>query len=145
MKLILLLSITLACSAETLVLQNGKSVAGKLLGMDSKEVRLQRCGHVEKYTRADVKSISLEENTPAEPCVATAAPPVVELPSGTKIGLYLLDFIDSTLSPPGQVFRAEVEVPVKMSGQIVVSVHSRVILKLVDVRGPRNIQIWPWI
>jgi hypothetical protein len=135
MKLILLLSATLACSAETVVFHDGKTITGKLLGMDSHEVSLESCGRVEKYAREDVKSIALEENAAAEPCAAPSASPVIELASGTKIGLYLLDFIDSTTAPPGQVFRAEVEEPVKLSGQVVISVRSRAILKLVDAGG----------
>jgi hypothetical protein len=135
MKPILLLSFALGCSAETLVFHDGKTITGKLLGLDSQEVRLERCGHAEKYAREDLKSIALEESASAEPCTAASAPPMVELPSGTKIPLYLIDFIDSTTAPAGQVFRAEVEAPVKVGGQVAISARSRIILKLVDTGG----------
>jgi hypothetical protein len=135
MKLILLLNITLACSAETVVFHDGRTVAGKLLGMDSHEVKLERCGGVEKYAREDVKSIGMEKNPSVEPCAAPSSPHVVDLPSDTRILLHLLDFIDSTTVPPGQVFRGDVEEPIKLSGRVVISAHSRVILKLVDAGG----------
>jgi hypothetical protein len=103
--------------------------------MDSHEVKLERCGRVEKYAREDVKSIGMEENPSAEPCAAPASAQVVDLPSDTTIWLHLLDFIDSMTVPPGQVFRAEVEEPVKSSGRVVISARARVLLKLVDAGG----------
>jgi hypothetical protein len=121
-------------SAETLLLRNGAAVTGKLQGMDAQEVRIERCGRVERYAREEVKSLDLESAGGGEPCGASSQPKL-ELPAGLSMTVRMLDYIDSQREPAGQVFRAKLETTLKVDGRVIVSSGAQMIVRMVHIGG----------
>jgi hypothetical protein len=120
--------------AETLTLRSGSAVNGKLQGMDAQEVRIERCGRVERYAREEVKSISLESDEGGAAC--EASPQLnIEFPAGMKIPLQTVDYINSEHEPAGQVFRAKLETAIEVDGRILVSRGSLFIIRMVQSAG----------
>lgn len=120
--------------AETLMFRNGSVVSGKLLSMDAQEVRLERCGSVERYAREAVKSIGLESADVGETCGASSQANL-DLPAGMSITIQIRDHIDSQREQIGQVFRAKLEAAIEMEGRILVSRDSPLIVGLVQTGG----------
>src|SRR5260370_34698235 len=132
-----LLPIILAavCPAESLVLRSGVTVSGKLLAMDQRLVRIERCGREEQYAREDVKTIGLDGESSAGALCDGSESAKSELASATDLPLRLLDYLDSEHEPAGQVFRAEFDAPLKVEGRVILPLKTAVLLRMVDLGG----------
>ena len=117
-------------NADVLTLKSGKSINGFILSLDTSEVRINRCGHVDVYPRTDVASIRTIESA-ADDCSIAPQSRNLELPSGIKIRARLLDFVDSAREPPGQSFRATVIDPVVSDGRSVIRKGAGLLIKLI--------------
>lgn len=82
-----------------------------------------------------------EHQAPSETAAAPAAPPPppaprkVTIPSGTTMAIRLVDPIDSEVSQPGQTFRATLDSPLSVDGDIVIPSGYDVQGHIVDVKS----------
>jgi hypothetical protein len=67
----------------------------------------------------------------AAPAAASAGP-VTELPAGTTLVIRMIDDVDSERDRVGQEFRASIDEPVMLNGQVVIPRGADVIAKLID-------------
>ena len=74
-----------------------------------------------------MNSIQMDSKPAGEGCAAGLA---AEIPAGTSLAVYLLDYIDSQREPAVQTFRGTAAGPVKVGGRIIISSGARVILQL---------------
>ncbi len=123
----------IACSAhaELLKFNNGKTVVGAIVSMDASEIVVKRCGRTEVYARADIAAITVESLP--EDCTSPPITRGLELPSGTKIRIKLLDFIDTAREPPGQAFRATVLDPVVVEESTIIRKGAGLLLHLISI------------
>jgi hypothetical protein len=129
----IMLAAALPASADTVRLKSGKTIEGLFLGGDSKTVRLL-------LDSGQVSEVPLEQATavefaarkpppPPPPPKPKPAPPApdaaveyktVTVPSGTAINVRLVDGIDVDASRTGMTFKAIVDDPIMIGGEIVV-------------------------
>lgn len=63
---------------------------------------------------------------------APQPPPPVELPAGTRITVRMIDSVDSQIARVGDTFRASVDEPVSLNGNVVIPRGADVVAKLVE-------------
>ncbi len=128
-------------SADKVRLRSGKVVEGMFMGADSKSIRvLLDDGQVSEIPIEQAVAVEFSARKPAPPPPpppppavpaaarggATAPPPpprptpTVTVPSGTTFNVRLTQAIDVDASAAGQVFKAVVDDPVMINGNIVV-------------------------
>jgi hypothetical protein len=159
-KLIAAAALILSLSwADTLTLRNGRVVNGSYLGGDSRQVKMAVGDKVETYAVADVTRLEFgslatsDATTPApvpppEPMPSTESglrtsrtPPTsnavargVEIPAGTTITVRLIDPVDSRTDRLGQTYRASLDEPVMMNGDVIVPRGVDAVAKLVAAK-----------
>jgi hypothetical protein len=136
-------------SADTVRLRGGKTVAGQFLGGDSKTVRvLLDSGQVSEIPLEQAASVEFAARKPppppppppakkpvAAPDAAPAPEPrMVTVPAGTKIAVRLVDTIDVDASQAGMMFKAVVDDPVMIGGDIVIPRGASATLQAVQVQ-----------
>jgi hypothetical protein len=128
-------------SADKVRLKSGKAVDGIYMGGDSKAVRvLLDNGRVAQFPIEDITGVDFtpRQPPPQPPAPApkpAAAPqrPEVLVPAGTAINVRLTQNIDVDASQSGMTFKAIVDDPVMMGGQIVVPREATAVLQAVKV------------
>jgi hypothetical protein len=128
-------------SADKVRLKSGKAVDGIYMGGDSKAVRvLLDNGRVAQFPIEDTTGVDFtpRQPPPQPPAPApkpAAAPqrPEVLVPAGTAINVRLTQNIDVDASQSGMTFKAIVDDPVMMGGQIVVPREATAVLQAVKV------------
>lgn len=118
-----------AAWADSLELKNGSLINGKFVGGTEIEISFQVGSSVQKYTLADISSISFGSDAPAlrtrsdETEAASGAKAVahVTIPAGTQISIRTIDTIDSTKNHVGDRFQASLEEPLVVDGNVVVA------------------------
>lgn len=123
----------LPASADTIRLKNGKTIEGLFIGGDSKTVRvLLDSGQVSEVSLEQATAVEFTARKPPppppapKPKPAPAAPaprpdPVtVTVPAGTAVNVRLVDGIDVDASSTGMMFKAVVDDPVMLGGEIIV-------------------------
>jgi hypothetical protein len=128
----ILLTASIACCAETIVLKSGASITGTLVEMDARQVALKRCGRIEYYAREDVRSIQMQGVETDSTC---SKPAKLELPSGSLIHARMTDHVDSFREPRGQVFLATLEQPITIDGRTVLPKGLRLLVKLIELNS----------
>src|SRR5262245_55009201 len=111
-------------SADRVRLRSGKVVDGAFMSADVKVVRLLLDnGTVSEFVLGDVASI---ETSPRKAPAAAAAtpdpakkPPPVTIPSGTTLNVRLTQGIDVDAAQAGKTFKALLDDPVMLKGQVV--------------------------
>ena len=146
--LVLILALGATLSADRIRLRSGKIVQGTFIGADSKAVRiLLDSGQVSEVPIEDAVAVEFSARKPATPpppaprpataapapAPAAAAKKTVTVPSGTPINVRLSQDITADASQAGQVFKAVVDDPVMIGGQVVVPRGSAVVLQAVKV------------
>jgi len=135
-------------SADTVKLRSGKLVQGQFLGGDSKTVRvLLESGQVSEVRLEDAVAVEFSARKPpppppppaAKPAVVktAAAPeprPTVSLPAGTAINVRLTQEIDVDAAQAGHGFKAIVDDPVLIGGNIVVPRGASAVIQAVSVQ-----------
>ncbi len=127
--------------ADDLYLKNGRRVEGTFLGGDSRTVRfLLQDGQVGSFAITDVESIifgtqagSAASSAPApDPTPVPADPYTVS--HGTVLVVRMIDSIDSDVNKPGETFRATLEEPIVVGGNILAPKDTPVTVQLVQVK-----------
>ncbi len=161
--------ISCAASADTLVLKNGNRITGTYLGGDARTIRMTVGDRVQSYSVSDVDNLTFGSDTqaaaqpapsPAQPAPAPAAqeravmrpdaqtapanpapsPSGVEIPAGTTITVRMIDSVDSDRDAIGQSFKASLDEPVMVNGDVVIPRGNDVLVKLVDQKQSGKIE-----
>lgn len=151
-----LLAMAALCAADTLTLRSGQVVRGEYLGGDARHVRMAVGDRVETYSVEEVSALSfgsgqrlssdgdsrdnaMQPAPPGQPAAAqsqtaqaTAAASGVVIPIGTSITVRMIDPVNSEQSRLGETFRASVDEPVMVDGQVVVPRGADALTKLVE-------------
>lgn len=114
--------------ADTLELKNGSLIKGKFMGGTESEVSFQVGSTVQKYSLADIASLKFDSEgvagaRHARPVTSRSSEPVaqVTIPAGTRISVRTIDGIDSTKNHVGDRFKASLEEPLVVNGNVVVA------------------------
>jgi hypothetical protein len=158
----LLLVTAASLAADTLNLRNGQSLDGTFLGGDTRQIRfIGSDGNVKTYSVTDVQSISFMTSTPStsvapapvstavapassrSSAVSSAASPAssgvsrsmsaATIPSGTVITIRMIDSIDSDVTGVGERFRASIDDPLTVNGEVVVPRNADAIVQVARV------------
>jgi hypothetical protein len=138
-------------SADRVRLRSGKVVEGMFMGGDSRSVRvLLDSGAVSEVKLEDVATVEFSARKPAVPApapkpapartpsAAAAAPAPARVrttvPSGTMVNVRLSEAIDVDASRSGQTFRAIVDDPVIVNGNIVIPRGAKAVLQAANVQ-----------
>jgi hypothetical protein len=142
------------CAADTLTLRNGRVINGQYLGGDARHIRMAIGDHVDTFDVDDVGDLQFGGGAPPVPAPPPAAnpypdqrrdqgfaqqpppppPPVVgvQIPAGTPITVRMIEAVDSKVARLGQTFRASVDEPVLVNGQVVIPRGADALVKLVE-------------
>jgi len=127
---------TLNSFADILYLQGGRKVQGTFLGGDSRTVQfLQEDGQVESFAISDVDTLVFanQANDTRTP-LAGPSPDYYPIPQGTNLVVRMIDSINSDVHKAGNTFRATLEEPVTLSGDIRAPKGSHVLVQLARVK-----------
>lgn len=147
-------------SADTLVLRNGATVQGTYLGGDARQIRMDQNGAIQTYDVGQVQSVIFSEpgSQPPPPPAAqnypppqqnyqNAAPPPpaagalgITIPADTEIRIRMIDAVNSDTAYLGQTFRASMDEPVYVNGQMVIPRGADVMTKLVQAQQSGKIE-----
>ena len=114
----------LTLNADTLVLRDGKNMAGTFLGATTRHIEfLPSAGKAVKVPIQSVASVSFSELP-----VAAAAPqanrsasrPPVTFPAGTAFRVRTIDAIDVDTTQAGAKFRGAIDDPIMSGGEVIV-------------------------
>jgi hypothetical protein len=150
MRAVCVLAVLLAggAAADTLTLKSGRVVDGSYLGGTPRQVKMEVAGRIETFDVNDVATIRFGEAAPApraraqpagnilrpdpQPPKPAAASAGLEIPAGAEMVVRLIDPVDSEVARVGQTFRASLDEPILLNGQMAVPRNVDVTLKLVD-------------
>lgn len=144
--------------ADTLRLRNGSVVTGTYLGGTARQVRFDTGDRIATFDVGEVSGIEFQPAEAAqaaptpppertmvrrEPPPAAVAPPPptaspaaalggIEVPAGSEIVVRMIDTVDSQQARIGQEFRASLDEPVMVGGQVVIPRNADVTIKLVE-------------
>jgi len=133
-------------TADTLRLKNGAQASGTYLGGDTRQVKfLEADGRTKTYNVSELEGIDFtagESSAVAAPVAASpsfsapaaSAPPAaaravtpppapatsVTIPAGTTITVRMIDSIDTDVTGAGERFRASIDDPVVVDGQVII-------------------------
>ena len=139
-------------SADVLTLRSGRTIEGQYLGGDARSIRMAIGDRVETFDLDRVSGLQFNvpppasgdrssdrpERRPLRPDNDPAPPPpppdyaAAELPSGTQLVIRMIDDVDSERDSVGKTFRASIDEPVVVNGQVVIPRGADVVAKLVD-------------
>ena len=122
---VLLVSVVLR--ADIIRFRNGDSAEGTVVSANSKEVRFtDLAGKGLSVQTADVEAVFFSvpppPPPPPAPTTAPAPPPPMQatLPAGMTVSVRLIDGIDVDKTAAGEMFRASLDDPIIINGQVVV-------------------------
>jgi hypothetical protein len=149
-----LLAIAALSGADTLTLRSGQVVRGEYLGGDARHIKMAVDDRVETYSVEDVADLSfgsgqrtssdndrrdnadrrdngLRDAPQAGQPVAPATTGMV-IPAGTSITVRMIDAVNSQQTRLGETFRASVDEPVMVDGQVAIPRGADAVTKLVE-------------
>jgi len=140
--------------ADVLTLRSGRTIEGQYLGGDARQIRMAIGDRVESFDIDRVAGLQFNvsapppaerssdrpERRPLRPDNDRDQPPpppppaytATELPSGTQIVVRMIDDVDSERDGVGKTFRASIDEPVVVNGQVMIPRGADVVAKLVD-------------
>ncbi len=129
-------------NADTLVTREGKAIPGTFLGGSTHQIEfLAATGQTMKIPVGNILSITFSAAPAAPPAAApapkppaAAAGPAVVIPSGTLFRVRTIGTIDVDKTSAGAVFRASMDDPVMMGGNVVVPRGAEVALVAAKVQ-----------
>jgi hypothetical protein len=148
------------CLADSLTLRSGRMVNGSYLGGDSRQIRMAVGDRIENFSVADVVRLefgSLATSDASMPTQSLDPPPPpmrgsrdrelrtdrnpppnvnsrgFEIPAGTSLTVRMIDGVDSRGGDRiGQTFRASLDEPIMVNGDVIVPRNADIVAKLVD-------------
>ncbi len=145
------------CSADMLTLRNGRVINGQYLGGDARHIRMAIGDHVDTFDVGDIADLQFAgEAVPPPPPppqdrdrdrgrdqyrdqgFAPQPPPPpapssgVQISAGTPITVRMIEGVDSKVAHLGQMFRASVDEPVLVNGQVIIPRGADALVKLVE-------------
>jgi hypothetical protein len=144
---ILLCGAAVLLSADTLTLRSGEIVQGTYLGGTAREVRMDLGGNIRTYDIGQIQSVTFSDpayqppppnNFPPPRANNTFnnAPPAgsmgITIPVDTPVVVRMIESVNSDQARLGQSFRASLDDPIYVNGQIVVPRGADVLTKLVE-------------
>ena len=149
---VLVVSAGITLSADRVKLRSGKVIEGLFMGADSKSVRvLLDDGQVREVPIEEAVAVEFSARKPAPPpppspppparaaapapapAPKPAAKPAVAVPAGTTINVRLTQGIEVDATQAGQTFKALVDDPVMIGGNIVIPRGASAVLQAVKV------------
>ena len=127
-----------ALSADRVRLRSGKVVDGSFMGADVKSVRLLLDnGTVSEFALGDVAAIEISPRKAPAPTTQAPdpakKPPPATIPSGTTLNVRLTQGIDVDAAQAGKTFKALLDDPIMLKGQVVLPRGSAVVVQAVQV------------
>jgi hypothetical protein len=125
---LVVLLVAVAAQADTLVLRNGQTINGTLVGANARQIDfLTQAGKTEQFPITSIERISFSTSATSKPAAsskpaATTPPPkpTVTIPAGTAIRVRTLDPIDVDVTQAGATFKASIDDPISVGGSVVV-------------------------
>jgi len=145
-------------AADTLTLRSGQVVRGQYVGGDARHLKFATGDRVDTYSIDDVDNLqfgpaqrqssdddrgAVAPPPPPQPGFQQSAPPSNApppavaagpdpIPAGTIITARMIDSVDSDRARLGETFRASIDEPISLDGQIVVPRGADATVKLVE-------------
>jgi hypothetical protein len=153
---ILLFGVTVLLSADTLTLRSGEIVQGTYLGGTAREVRMDLDGAIRTYDVGQIQSVTFSDpsyQSPPPPQASTYPPPRpnnynapppgqlgITIPTDSPVTVRMIESVNSETARLGQTFRASLDDPIYVNGQVVVPRGADVLTKLVEDRQSGKIE-----
>jgi hypothetical protein len=132
------LVIVAGVSADTLRLRSGQTVEGSLVSADAKQVTfVGPDGQPRAYAVTDVHSITFTPPPPPPP-PPPLTPTSVTVPAGTTLLVRMLDSLDTSKTPTGQIFTATLDTNLVANDVIVARRGARVYGKVLKSENARR-------
>jgi hypothetical protein len=156
---VVILAIAALGIADTLTLRSGQVVRGEYLGGDARHVKMAVDDRVETYSVEDVAGLSFGSgqrmssdndrgndndrrdnalrdapapSPAAQPGTPATAATGMVIPVGTTITVRMIDAVNSQQTRLGETFRASVDEPVMVDGQVAIPRGADAVTKLVE-------------
>ena len=122
--------------ADSLELKNGSLIKGKFIGGTDSEISFQVGSSIQKYKIIDVASIKFDSGSAGSDTSPQSSPSsdtqpaehagmktsaYVTIPAATRVSVRTIDGIDSTKNRVGDRFKASLEEPLVVDGNVVVA------------------------
>ena len=141
MSCIGLFCISAAVQADTLVLRNGQTINGTLVGANARQVDfLTSAGKTEQIPITSIDRITFSNAVTQKPAATPAAAkpaaprPQIVIPAGTAIRVRTLENIDVDATKAGATFKGSVDDPIMIGGSVVVPRGAEVTLQASKVQ-----------
>jgi hypothetical protein len=143
----LILGVSALASADTLTLRSGEVVQGTYLGGTAREIRMDLNGAVRTYDIGQILSVTFSDPAyqapPPPPPQASNYPPRqpynggpgplgITIPVDSPVTVRMIESVNSETARLGQTFRASLDDPIYVNGQVVVPRGADVLTKLVE-------------
>jgi len=112
------ISLTASASADTLIMKDGTSVSGTLVGIATQTITFKDLrGVTRHYTTKQVQTLEFDSTSPRSAAIGTSGAgsgggigrSLETIPTGTQLAVRTVEEIDSTATAANQTFRAIVE------------------------------------
>jgi hypothetical protein len=136
--------------ADSLELKNGSLIKGKFVGGTDSEISFQVGSSIQKYKIIDVASIKFDSegagsDTSPQSSLSSDTQPAehagmktsayVTIPAATRVSVRTIDGIDSTKNRVGDRFKASLEEPLVVDGNVVVAKGADVYGRLAESKA----------
>jgi hypothetical protein len=128
-------------SADRVKLRSGKVVEGQFMSADVKRVRMLLAdGSTADFPVADVSAVefTVRKTPPPPPPDPAKVPAPVTVPGGTVLSVLLTQAIDVDAAKAGTTFKALLDDPVMLGGQVVIPRNAAVVLQAAKVEQAGN-------
>jgi hypothetical protein len=122
--------------ADTLVLRNGQTINGTLVGASARQIDfLTQAGKTEQIPITNIERITFSSPATPKPAASTPPPkPTITIPGGTAIRVRTIDPIDVDVTKAGATFKGAIDDPLSVGGSVVVPRGAEVTLQVAKVQ-----------
>jgi hypothetical protein len=123
-------------SADRVRLRSGKTVEGSFMSADVKAIRMLLAnGSIATFPLDDVSALEISPRAappkpPPPPPDPARKPPSVTVPSGTLLNVRLTEEITADAAQAGKTYKAALDDPVMLNGQVVLARNTPVVLQV---------------
>jgi hypothetical protein len=138
------LAFGMTASADSLRLRSGQALQGTLLGADSHQLQfIGSDGVARTFDINDVDTVKFSVPPPPPPPPPTPPPKrgqTIMIPAGTLLTVRLIDNIDVSSTAVGQKFRASLDDPLMMGGDVIIPRGADAVLQVTRVVQGGNVK-----